>query len=398
MTAESTGPLSGLRVVDLTAFASGPLATSVLADQGADVIKVERIDGGDGMRSLGASVNGVSPIFATLNRNKRSIAVDLKTTAGVALVRRLAASADAFVENLRPGVTDRLGLGEPDLRSADPSLVYASISGFGDAGPYADRPAYDAVMQATSGVVAHQGQLADGGEPHFVRSALCDKVTGMSAAQLVTAALLARARGLGGQHVKVSMLHASLHFMWSDGMQDVAFLEPGPTSAPKATQPPVRRTADGYIAVSTTKDDEFRRFCGALGAGALADDPRFGMSRERFRHTDALTALLDPIVAGITTADLVDRLTAADVAHAVVTALDRIHEHEQVQHLGMLTEVDQSPGGTMRQPTPVGSFSATPTAVRSPAPALGEHTDAVLAEMGIDEGDRARLRVDRVVA
>lgn len=392
------GPLAGIRVVDLTAFVSGPLATSILADQGADVIKIERIEGGDGLRHLGPRVSGVSPNFATVNRNKRSIAVDLKSDEGVELVVRLTAGADVFIQNLRPGVVERLGLGESDLRGADPDLVYTSISGFGSTGPFADQGAYDSVIQASSGIAAHQGRLAEGGTPTFVRNAISDKATGYAAAQLTTAALLARARGLGGQHVEVSMLAASIHFMWSDGMQDVAFPDPGPGPVVRASQPPVLRTSDGHVAVSTTTDDSFRRFCRVLGVEEIADDPRYGDTRSRFSRTGEVTEILAPHVARFSTDELVTRLREVDVFHAVVTPLDRVHEHEQVRHLDLITEVRQEPAGPMRQPAPVGFFHGTPSEVRTPAPSLGEHTDEVLAELGVDADEVQRLRARQIVA
>lgn len=387
-----SGPLAGIRVIDLTSHASGPIATAILADQGADVVKIERPGSGDLMRSLGAVRNGMSSIFATLNRNKRSVAVDIARPEGRDIVRRLAREADVVAQNFRPGTVDRLGLGEPALRAENSDLVYLSISGFGESGPYADRRAYDSVVQAISGMAAHQADPSDG-RPRFIRNAICDKVTGLTAAQLVTAALFVRARGGGGQHVRLSMLDAALHFLWADGMQNVAFTELDEAGAgPRAVQPPVRRTADGYLAISANQDSEFRNLCTVLGLDALADDPRFAAAGERSRRADELFLVVDPVVERWATADLAAALTAADVPHSVVNTLEDMHDDPQVRHAGLLAELDQPPIGRMRQPAPVGSFSAGATAIGRPAPLLGQHGDEVLAELGIDDAARAALR------
>jgi crotonobetainyl-CoA:carnitine CoA-transferase CaiB-like acyl-CoA transferase len=389
--------LHGIRVIDCTAAASGPFATMILAEQGADVIKVERPDGGDFMRSLGTQHNGLTGVFAGFNRGKRSVAIDAKQPDGADLVRKLVATADVFVHNYRPGVVERLALAEPDLRTVRPDLVYVTISGFGLRGDGIGRPAYDSVMQAASGLAAHQGDDEYG--PEFVRNAVCDKVTALTTAQLVSAALFARERGAGPQHVHVSMLHAALAFLWPDGMQDVTFLDRSVDShSARATSPPVRRTADGYISITTLLDQEFRGLCEVLGLAALVDDPRFAHAGARSRNANELHPLVNEVVARWPTRTLADRLAERGVPNAVVNAPADIHLDPQVVANELLVVVDHPVGGHLRVPRPVGELDDEPFEVQRLAPGLGEHTDEVLGSIGVDAAARADLRARGVIA
>lgn len=390
------GLLHGVRVVDCTAAASGPFATMLLGEQGADVIKIEHPGGGDFMRALGTEQGGLTAVFAGFNRGKRSVAIDAKQPEGLALVRRLVATADVFVHNLRPGVAERLGLGEPDLRAVRADLVYVAISGFGLRGPAMHRPAYDSVMQAASGFAAHQGDDENG--PQLIRNAVCDKITALHVAQLVTAALFARDRGAGPQHVHVSMLHAAMAFLWPDGMQDVTFLDRAPgTSNARATSPPARRTRDGYISITTLLDAEFRGLCAAVGLDHLVDDPRFAEAGARSRNAAELHPIVNAAVATLPTQVLADRLVELGVPHAVVNPLDRLHLDPQVVANDLLVEVDHPMAGRMRVPRPVGEVDGAPFDVDRLAPLLGEHTDEVLAELGVDADVRADLRARGVI-
>ena len=404
------GPMTGIRVIDLTAMASGPFATSLLGDQGADVIKIEPPGTGDLIRRIGNSRNGFSAVFANLNRSKRSVVLNLADSRGVEILDRLVATADVFVQNFRPGVADRMGIGDERMRKLNPDLVYVSITGFGEAGPDANRRVYDSVMQAYSGFAAHQAD-PETDEPEFVRNIVCDKATALSTAQAITAALFARERGAGGQHVKISMLHASIGFLWPDGMQNYTWLDPaqtgtdsrpGATAGPGApmgrgTLPAIRQTADGYVAITAVADDEYRGLCRALGRPELQDDPRFAEAGARARNAGALHDIVVPLTRALTTAHLTSRLRDEDVPHAEVTPLAGLHEHPQVVANAVLREDVHPVGGRMRSPEAIGDFTETPLALQRPAPSLGEHSDEVLSELGIDATAVLELRASGVV-
>ena len=386
------GPLAGIRVVDLTAMVSGPLATCVLADQGADVIKVEPPGTGDLIRHIGTSRGGLSAIFTTLNRNKRSIALDLSDARGRELLDRLVAGADVFVQNFRPGVAERMGLGAQRLRGLREGLVYVSISGFGESGPYAQRRVYDIVIQALSGMADSQAD-PHSGEPELVRNIVADKATAWVAAQAITAALLARERGAGGQHVRLSMLDATIAFLWPDVMQGVTYLGEGAT-APASLHGflSVRRTADGFMTIFAIADREFEGLCRALGRPELASDERFRDTAGRMRHADALAAILDEVTAQRSSAELSARLSAEDVPHAPVNRVAAIHEDPQVIENALLVEMLHPTAGRVRTPRPVARFERTEASLRRPAPRLGEHGDELCRELGLDAARIAALR------
>src|SRR5271154_5805015 len=269
------GPLYGYRIVDLTSNVSGPLATMILADQGADVIKVEPPDGGDATRAGGDGRGGFSASFLNNNRNKRSIVLDLKTPGGVEALMRLVAGADVFVQNFRPGVAERLGVGEDAVRAVSPDIVYVSISGFGEKGPYAAKPAYDPVIQGFSGLATVQAG-SDEARPRLLRTILPDKLTAITASQAITAALLARERTGEGQHVRLSMMEAVLFFLWASDMGCQTFIgdEPGRQEAASAFDL-IYETADGWITVAVQTNAQWVALTDALGRPEWLDDPRF---------------------------------------------------------------------------------------------------------------------------
>ncbi len=372
-----SGPLDGIRIIDLTTMASGPLATTILGDQGADVIKVEAPDEGDGLRRIGSSRGGMSGLFTSLNRNKRSIVLDLRQARGVELLDRLVADADVFVQNFRPGVVDRLGVGPKRYCELHPRLVYVSISGFGEVGPMAGRAVYDSVMQAYSGYAVHQAD-PDTGEPTFVRNIICDKGTAVQTSQLICAALLARERGRGGQQLHVSMLHASLAFLWPDGMQNHTLLG-SDVSAPltKGALPVIRPTRDGFITISYIQDREYQAFCRAIERPDLADDERFLEAGPRARNQRLLQSNVEDTLRGFTTAELMERLEREAVPFASLGDPATIHLDPQVIANDLLFEMDHPAAGRLRQPRPFGDFERTPTGVRRPAPSLGEHSEEI---------------------
>lgn len=398
VTGTATGPLEGFRIVDLTAIVSGPFATQILADQGADVIKVEPPRGGDMIRAVGYRRGSVSTTFASLNRNKRSIALDLKTPAGVALLLELVATADAFVQNFRPGAAERLGIGYEDVRRVAPEIVYVSISGFGPSGPYAAKRVYDPVIQMLSGMVETQIDPAVG-RPDYVRNIVCDKVTSLTAAQAITAALLARATGKGGQHVRLAMLDAAVAFLWPDAMVNETFVgddvKRGLTMSDIYA---VFEATDGFMAVYVSSNAEWRALCRALGRPELIEDERFRSPNRRGRHFRAMHAEVRKMLAGMSVAEVCRRLDAADVPCAPMRSRAELRNDPQAIANELIVEQEFEGVGRVRQPRPAARFAGTPTSIRAAAPLLGEHTDRVLRELGKSDTEIARLRAEGVVA
>ncbi len=393
------GALEGIRIVDCTAMITGPFATQMLGDQGAEVIKVEPPGIGDIMRLLGTSRGGMSTFFALFNRSKRSIVVNLREEQGRDLVRELAAKADVFVQNCRPGGIDRLGLGEADLRADHPELVYTSISAYGPTGPYAGRPAYDHILQGISGIAFAQSNPADETpRPEYVRQAVCDKVTAYTVAQSITAALFARERTGQGQHLQISMLDAALSFVWPDSMTNHVILdgefEPRP---PIGTAYRTNEVRDGFVSVAAVTDDQFRGLCSALELGHLAEDPRFATLADRSQN---LVALLDAFEAGrpdVTVAEAIGRLDAQDVPCGPVHHPDDVPHDPQIVASGCFEETDHPVLGRIRNPRPPARFEDTPAEIQSPAPRLGEHTEPILVELGVSDAARADLRAKGIV-
>ena len=391
------GPLAGYRIIDVTQMLSGPMATMMLADQGADVIKVEPPSAGDLTRALGGGSRGMAPTFATINRNKRSVVLNLKDRRGIELLERLVAGADLFVQNFRPGVADRMGIGEAALRRIKPNLVYVSISGFGESGPYVHKRVYDPVIQALSGLASIQGDPVTG-RPRMIRLIVPDKVTALTAAQAMTAALLARERTGEGQHVRLAMLDAVIAFLWPEGMARHTFIG----SAPVVVRPDARdlvfETADRYITVGAVSDAEWAGLTHALGHPEWLDDPRFQTPAGRVKHADARLELTAEVLKTRTSAEWLARLEAEDVPCAPVLSRAEVIADAQVAANELIVESDHPQAGRMRQPRPAARFERTPAEIRSPAPLLGEHTDAVLTELGISPEQLAVLRAARVVA
>jgi crotonobetainyl-CoA:carnitine CoA-transferase CaiB-like acyl-CoA transferase len=392
-----TGPLHGYRIVDLTGMIAGPFATMILADQGADVIKVEAPGRGDQTRAAGNKSGGLSSSFLNNNRNKRSITIDLKQADGRETLLKLAATADVFIQNFRPGVVERLGIDEAAVRAVAPTVVYVSISGFGETGPYVRKPTFDPIIQAVSGLATIQGG-SDANRPRLVRTIVPDKTTALTAAQAVTAALLARERTGEGQHVRLSMLDAVLAFLWASDMGGQTYVGKQ-VSAQRAASyiDLIYETGDGYMSVSVMSDAQWAALAHAAGKPEWLDDPRFKTMELRDLNIDDRLALIQSVLATRTTAEWVALLEEAGVPCAPVLTRNAVIDHPQTVANGILVESDHPVAGRLRQARPAARFEGTPPEHRFGAPRLGENTDEILREAGFGADDIRRLRNAGVV-
>ena len=384
-----TGPLSGVKVLDLSIALTGPYAATLLADQGAEVTKIERPGIGDIARWVGVSVNGMSAFYLACNRGKRCMAVDLASPEGVEIALRLAAEADVVLQNFRPGVIDRLGLGYDAVRAINPNVIYCSISGYGPTGPYRDRSAYDTANQADPD-----------GPPTFLHQNAADKVSALYATQAITAALFARATGRGGQHLELGMADACVSFLWAESAGNEVLLDSDgtlPSSFNAGFQP--MRFLDGWGIVVPTTDADFAGMCRALDVPGW-DDPRVVTVGERRKHRDVLEPIMDmcyAMASNLTQDEAIERFERERVAFAMVLSAAEIVDDPHAIAIDMFTEFEHPVTGRTRLPRHPTQFAGTPAALGGPAPALGEHTDEVLIELGL--GDRiSALRDAGVVA
>ena len=391
------GPLHGFRVLDITTMVSGPVATMMLADQGADVIKIEP-PGGELMRRVGVERRGMTASFLSCNRGKRSLAIDLKSAEGASIALRLAATADVLVQNYRPGAIDRMGFGEEAVRAVRPDIVFVSISGFGESGPYAHKRVYDPVIQALSGLADIQSDRATG-EPRMVRTIVPDKTTSVTAAQAITAALLARERSGEGQHVRLSMLDTMIAYLWPEGMSALSWV--GHEADPARGQMGldlIFRTVDGYITAGAVTDAEWAGLCRALDRGDLLTDPRFATPALRFANVAERRAIMGEEIAKWPAAEILARMEAEQVPSAPVLTRRELLDNPQVVENGTI-EIHEDPElGPVRQPRPAARFDRTPAQVRAMAPFLGADNAAILGELGYGEEDTAALEACGVLA
>jgi len=394
-----TGPLAGVRVLDLTSVVSGPLATMFLADQGAEVIKIEPL-GGDITRHSRQSISTsgeFSALFVSSNRGKRSFALDLKRPEAGPIMRKLITSADVLVQNFRPGTMERLGLGEAALRAFHPRLVYVSISGVGENGPYAGKRVYDPIIQGLSGFADLQ---ADPGtrRPRMIRTIVADKTTAIFAAQAVSAALFARERTGEGQHIRLAMLDTMIAYLWPEAMTQYTVVgreanTPDPTARPEL----IFATTDGYITVGTISDSEWKGFCVASERPDLEEDPRFSTPGGRAVNATERILLMAEIIKQRPSAEWLQRLDMNDVPSAPVLRRGEVMANPQVVARELIAEFDHPDIGRVRQPKPAARFDRTPAAIQGPAPCIGEHSAVVLAELGFDAAEIERLAAAKIV-
>ena len=389
-------PLEGIRVVEAAQMIAGPLAGMVLAEQGADVIKVEMADGvGDRLRMLGTRRGDVSALFPGVNRGKRSVVLDTKTESGLTAMRTLAAGADVFLQNFRPGAADRMGIGEAALRAENPDLIYVSVSGFGTSGPDANQKVYDYVIQAMTGMAALQSD--EQGTPMLTRQFIVDKVTALTVSQAITAALFQRERGHGGQHLELAMLDVGLWLFWPDAQMDRTMLSDDVTHAPHfSSMYDVKATTDGHVALIAMGNRSWPALCAAFDPDWL-DDPRFATMADREANADALGEAFNAAIATLSTAECLRRMRANDVPGAAVVPLAEIHDVPQIVHNDSLVEHHAGPAGRVREARPPVAFMGSDREVAGPAPRLGEHSTEVLTELGFDADTIASWRDDGVL-
>jgi crotonobetainyl-CoA:carnitine CoA-transferase CaiB-like acyl-CoA transferase len=391
--------LAGLRILDLSRVVAGPYCAMLLGDLGADVIKVERPGRGDDLRHWHGGA-GMSAVFASINRNKRSLAADLQQPEGARVVLELARRADVVIENFLPGVADRLGIGYAAVSAAHPAIVYASVTGFGQTGPYARRPGYNSIAQGMSGLMALTGMPGD--PPTKVGGSVADLAAAFLAFGGINAALVHRLRTGQGQHLDVNLLASSLallpdpiaHFFAEGGRRPRREGNRNPNLAPAEAF----ATKDGLINIVLMNPDQWERFCATLGDEALARDPRFATNDARLANREEFRARVERALAGAPTAEWLARFEKASIACGPIYELDEVFEDPQVRHLGLVTEVDQPECGRVRMLGFPFRSSAHVFAVRRPAPRLGEHTAEILAELGTPRAEIERLAAAGIVA
>ncbi|WP_345819789.1 CoA transferase [Methylobacterium fujisawaense] len=390
-----SGPLAGMRVIELAHIMAGPVCGLMLADMGAEVIKVEKMDGDDTRRTVPPALEGESAAYMMMNRGKRGISLDLKDPDGVAVLRRLLKGADALIENYRGGTMERLGIGYETLREEFPALVYCSLSGFGRTGPYAERAGFDLVAQGMSGLMSITGE-GPGRPPMKCGPPVTDITAGILAAMGVLAAYSNRLRTGKGQAVDTSLFEAGItHTYWQSAIAMATGVAPGPMGSAHPLNAPYEafETADGWITIGAANQTNWLRLLKAIGAEALADDPRFAVNRDRMINRQDLAGTLAPIFRAHSSAEWLARLEAGGVPAGPVLDVNAMQRDPQALAREMVVEVEHPRVGRMKTLGLPVKFSETPGRVHGPAPLLGEHSRAILAEAGY-----ASAEIDALIA
>jgi crotonobetainyl-CoA:carnitine CoA-transferase CaiB-like acyl-CoA transferase len=395
---QNPGPLSGVRIIDMTTVVMGPYATQILADYGADVIKVEA-PAGDIMRlAAPAKHAGMGAIFLQTNRNKRSLVLDVKSPKGRDALLRLAKTADLFIHNVRLAGMRRAGVGEDDLRSVNPRLIYMSLIGYGETGPYAGRPAYDDLMQGITGLAGLQGTV-NGGEPRYVPLTVIDRIMGTSAAHTALAAIIHRDRTGEGQSVEVPMFETMAQFVLGDHMGGRTYEPPvAPPGYPRLLTEHRKpyRTSDGYICVLIYNNKEWESFFRAVGqSDRFASDPRLSDHKVRTQHYDEVYAIVGEILATRSTAEWTELLGRHDIPTAPLNSLDDLIDDPHLQAVGFFREMDHKTEGPIRLTGIPSRWSASQPEITRQPPLLGEHSVEVLREAGLADGEIEALIADK---
>ncbi len=402
MTAQRSfhGPLAGMRVIELAHVMAGPVCGLMLADMGADVIKIEKTGGGDDTRrQLPPDINGESAAYMMMNRNKRGMVLDLKQAAGKNILRRMVRDADVLIENYRADTLPSLGLGYEDLRTINPALIYAAISGFGRTGPLADAGGFDLVAQGMSGLMSITGE-APGRPPVKVGAPVCDITAGILLAMGVLAAYAHRQKTGEGQLVDTSLFEAGItHTYWQSAIAFATGIAPGPLGSAHPLNAPYQafQTADGWINVGAANQSNWERLCVALDATTLAADPRFAVGKDRMANVEALCAELSARFIAGSSGYWLQKLDALGVPAGPVLDVKAMHAHPQTQARHMVPEVDHSIAGRMQTLGLPVKFSQTPGGVAHAAPVYGQHSREILSEFGYAKNEIDALVLDGVV-
>ena len=390
------GPLTGLKVLDLTGMVSGPVAAMMLADQGAEVIKVEPING-ELVRHMAAPHNGINPVFFSCNRGKKSIALDLKSEEGKKILLKLASEADIFMQNFRPGAIERMGFGEDVIRKLNEKIIYVSISGFGNRGPYANSRVYDPVIQALSGATDIQADR-ETGKPKMFRIIIADKVTALTTAQAISSALYAREKHGTAQHIELSMLDCMISFFWPEGMAGIVYAENEiDVRKLQGSQDLIYQAEDKYITAGAVSDAEWKGMCKALKREDLIDDERFATPAGRVANAQIRKEITGEEIAKWKSSEILKRLQEEGVPSAPLLDRMELLDNDQILANESILRVNIDGFGEVRQARPAARFSKTPSELSRPAPKLGEHTHDILSSIGYDNSERENLIREKII-
>jgi crotonobetainyl-CoA:carnitine CoA-transferase CaiB-like acyl-CoA transferase len=391
-----SGPLAGIRIIEFGLLIAGPIAGQTLADMGAEVIKIEPIEG-DPLRQMQPIHNGMAAMFLQTNRHKKSLALDLKSEAGRKAARELIKSADVLLHNMRPGVLERLGLGYDEVREDNPGLIYAGISGFGTSGPDVDRPAFDHVIQGVAAMM-FPSVVHEGAEPSPIRNAIVDKVAGLTMANSINAALFHRERNGGeGQKISISLLDAAATFSLADKMFNDSFQSPDRHQVPSIELYHPLKTKDGYVIGLLQLDKQFVGACKIFNRPDLIEDERFNRPWPRMLNIDAMWVEFGKSAADMTTAAIIDGARQHSVPLGPINTIPQFFEDPQVKHNGTYFDMDDPELGTLRQLKHPADFEKSPVDVRARAPLLGEHSREILRSVGVDDAEFDRMQRQGVV-
>ena len=392
------GPLTGIKVIDLTAMVSGPVATMMLGDQGADVIKIEPLSG-ELMRSVGAPNNGMTTSFLCSNRSKRSLTINLKDIEGIKIIKELIKNADVIVQNFRPGTMKRMGLSYEEVKKINSNIIYTSISGFGDKGPYSKQRVYDPIIQALSGLADIQRDQ-ETKFPKMVRTIIPDKTTGMAAAQAISSALFYRERYGKGQHIKLAMLDVMIAYLWPEGSSSLSFVgkESDPSSGQMGLDLVFKTNDNKFITAGAVTDKEWLGMCNAFDRKDLLVDPRFNTPRSRFDNKTERRLIVAQEIKKHNANDILQKLATNEVPSAPILNREELLENEQVLQNKIIEFHDSNIFGKIRSPRPAPIYSETPLSGEQLAPLLGENSIEILKELNYSDDEIKKFIKENVTS